>query len=142
VNVGLSITMGRRTPRTAQDIHLTWSDDELDGVLRAGCKALKIEMTTNLRRMLIADAAGNVGLLQQLAEAICREEGIFDNRRGAQYLTPGPSVERARRVVANGMRQRFQAFADNFQEAIRQVRPRVREPHAFLHALLECRDEE
>jgi hypothetical protein len=33
-----------------EDIHLAWSDEELDAVLRAGCRALNIEMSTNLRR--------------------------------------------------------------------------------------------
>jgi hypothetical protein len=125
-----------------EDVHLTWSDGELDDVLRTGSRILKIDMSSNLRDVLIADAAGNVGLLQQLAEAVCREERIYDGSSGPQYLTPGPSLERARSAVANSMRQRFQAFAENFQEAATQVRPRVREPLAVLQALLDCDDAE
>ena len=60
-----------------EDIHLTWSDAELDAVLQVGSRALNIEMSSNLRRTLITDAAGNVGLLQQLAEATCREERVL-----------------------------------------------------------------
>jgi len=124
------------------DIHLAWTDIELDAVLRAGSRALNIEMSTNLRRMLVNDAAGNVGLLQQLAEAICREEGIFSSQGTSQYLTPGPSLERARTAVAESMRGRFEAFAENFDNGARSVYAGVPEPLVILKTLIGCSDEE
>lgn len=125
-----------------EDIHLRWTDDELDSVLRSGSGALNINMSTNLRRLLIADAAGNVGLLQQLAEAICREERILARQNSAQYITHGPSLERARQSVAVGMTQRFQGFVDNLEGGVRHACPKVRSPHALFRQLIAYTDEE
>jgi hypothetical protein len=125
-----------------EDIHLTWDDAELDAVLQAGSRVLNIEISSNLRRTLVTDAAGNVGLLQQLAEAICREERMFSRQSSPQYLTAGPSLTRARSVVAGNMRQRFQAFAENFDSTTRHMLPATREPLLLLRAILSCSDEE
>jgi len=125
-----------------EDVHLTWNDEDLDAVLHAGSTALNIDISTNLRRLLIADAAGNVGLLQQLAETICREEKIYARQATPKYLTAGPSLDRARRTVASGMKQRFQGFADNFDGAVRRVCSDVGEPYAILRELIAYSDEE
>ena len=125
-----------------EDVHLTWSDEDLDAVLRAGSIALNIDISTNLRSLLITDAAGNVGLLQQLAETLCREEKIYARQASPRYLTAGPSLDRARRAIASGMKQRFQGFADNFDEAVRHACPNVHEPQAILRKLIAYSDEE
>lgn len=125
-----------------EDVHLTWSDEDLDAVLNAGSMALNVNISTNLRHLLIIDAAGNVGLLQQLAETICREEKIYARQASPRYLTAGPSLDRARRAVANGMKQRFQGFADNFDGAVRCVCPDVREPQDIFRELIAYSDEE
>jgi hypothetical protein len=125
-----------------EDIHLTWSDADLDAVLRAGSMALNIDISTNLRRLLVTDAAGNVGLLQQLAETVCREENIYSHQASPIYLTAGPSLDRARRAVANGMQQRFQGFADNFNGAVRHACPDAYEPQAIFRELIAYSDEE
>jgi hypothetical protein len=125
-----------------EDVHLTWSDYDLDAVLRAGGSALNIALSTNLRQHLIADAAGNVGLLQQLTEEICREERIFSFQAEAKFLTVGPSLVRARGVVASGMEQRFQGFMDNFESAVRRTCSSSCEPIAVLRDLMKCTDEQ
>jgi hypothetical protein len=125
-----------------EDIHLQWSDDELDEVLRIGSAALNIGMSNHIRRNLVVDAAGNVGLLQHLAEALCREERISSRQRTAQYLTAGPSLERARRSVADGMRYRFQAFAENFGDAGTRACSELRDPVRVLQAVMQVGDDE
>ena len=125
-----------------EDIHLTWNEVELDAVLQAGSKALNIQMSSNLRSMLVADAAGNVGLLQELAEATCREEKVLLRRKSPQYLTPGPPLDRARSVVANNMRPRFQAFAENFDGAVQDVLQGIRDPLFILRAIMDSSDED
>jgi len=102
-----------------EDIHLVWSADELEAVLKRGCDALNIAMASSLRRELIADAYGNVGTLQALAEALCREEGILVRQSQPRYLTPGPTLARSRAAIAGGMQPRFQAFADAYVAGLR-----------------------
>lgn len=104
-----------------EDIHLTWTSEELEQVLIKGSKALNITMNATLREMLVEDAYGNVGLIQRLAEQVCREEGIYARQDAPPFLTPGPSLERARTTVAEQMRLRFQAFADNFVRGLRRL---------------------
>lgn len=125
-----------------EDIHLTWTDVELDTVLRSGCSALNIDMSTQLRQMLINDAASNVGLLQQLAEMVCREERIFTRQEDAVYLTAGPSLQRARHAVAAGMRRRFQGFAENFETAVRGACGSAAPPKTVLQKIIACSDEQ
>jgi hypothetical protein len=125
-----------------EDIHLQWNDSELNEVLRMGSAALNVGLSSNLRRELVVDAAGNVGLLQHLAEALCREERISSRQRSPQYLTAGPSLDRARRSVADGMRYRFQAFAENFGDAAITAQPTMRKPARILEALVTCSDED
>jgi hypothetical protein len=104
-----------------EDIHLTWSNAELDEVLKVGTKELSIAMTQSLRQTLVKDAYNNVGLLQRLAESICREERIFGKRTDSPFLTPGDSLDRARTAVAESMRGRFESFADNFVRGLRRL---------------------
>jgi hypothetical protein len=125
-----------------EDVHLTWTDEELDAVLRSGSSALNIDMSTQLRQMLVNDAAGNVGLLQQLAEMICREEEVFSRQKYALYLTAGPSLQRARHAVANSMKQRFQGFAENFEGAVHTACPGASHPNAVLREIISYSDEE
>lgn len=125
-----------------EDVHLTWTDTELDAVLRRGSAALNIDMSTQLRQMIINDAAGNVGLLQQLAETICREERVFSRQDSALYLTAGPSLQRARHAVADSMKQRFQGFAENFENAIHDACPGTGQPKAVLREIISYSDEE
>lgn len=125
-----------------EDVHLTWRDQDLDAVLRAGSAALNIGMSTSLRRLMITDAAGNVGLLQQLAEALCREEKVFSHEIEFRFLTPGPSLDRARASVAGGMEQRFHLFADNFEGAVRRACSVTCDPQLVLRTLMNCTDEQ
>jgi hypothetical protein len=100
-----------------EDIHLKWTAEELDHVLQKGSKALNIILSPKLRNDIVADAGGNVGLLQSIIEQICREENILERQATSPLLTSGPSLERARMAVARQMRLRFRTFAENFDGA-------------------------
>ncbi len=97
-----------------EDIHLKWSAEELDQVLQKGSRALNVMLSPKLRNDIVADAGGNVGLLQSIIEQVCREENILERQATAPLLTSGPSLERARMAVAQQMQLRFRTFAENF----------------------------
>lgn len=103
-----------------EDLRLEWSDSELDLVLKRGGAALKVEFTDALRGELIADAFGNVGLVQRLAEHVCLAEGILETGRNRE-LEIGESLARARGEVADDMHQRYRAFADNFVRGMKRM---------------------
>jgi hypothetical protein len=116
-----------------EDIHLVWSPAELEQVLRRGSEALNIAMSSSLRSELIRDAYGNVGTLQNLAEALCQEAGIFERQADLYYLGVGPALASSREAIARGMQPRFQGFADAYLAGLREL------PHAerqVLHAVI------
>ncbi len=88
-------------------------------MLLRGSEALNVTMSSSLRRELIRDAYGNVGTLQVLAEALCKEAGIFERQLDLAYLVPGPELARGREEIARGMRPRFQGFADAYVAGLR-----------------------
>jgi hypothetical protein len=104
-----------------EDIRLRWDDAELDQVLVKGSDALNIKFASPLRRALIEDAYGNVGLVQRLAEQVCLQEGIRATQSESRTIEVGASLDRARREVAGQMQARFQAFADNFVRGMRRL---------------------
>jgi hypothetical protein len=126
-----------------EDIHLTWTTEELSEVLEQGSAALNITMSASLRTELIEDAHGNVGLLQRLAEQLCKEEGIYETQNHETLLTPGPSLERARAAIAEAMRSRFEGFADNFVKGYRHLRgPGKPAYYHLLRAIADTPDSE
>lgn len=127
---------------SVEDIHLTWADDELAEVLDKGTRELGIAMSSGLRRELIQDAYGNVGLLQRLAEALCRERGIFFSRRDLPLLRPGRDLENARSAVADSMRGRYVVFVDNFVHGLRRLKVGLEVYKHILRVVCEAPDDE
>lgn len=103
-----------------EDLRLEWSTDELDEVLQRGGHALNIEFADDLRRELIADGFGNVGLVQRLAEHVCLAEGILETGK-KRNIGVGASLTEARSDVADDMHQRYRAFADNFVRGMKRM---------------------
>jgi AAA domain len=97
-----------------EDVPLTWSDAELDDVLMKGSHALNIDIAPTVRSKLVHASHGNVGLLQQLAERLCLEEGVLERKRATRRIEEGPALQRAAAALANAMQSRFFDFASNF----------------------------
>ena len=116
-----------------EDLRLEWSDDELGEVLSRGGAALKVKFSDALRGELIADAFGNVGLVQRLAEHVCLAEGIVETAKNRE-LEIGESLARARGEVADDMHQRYRAFADNFVRGMKRISDG---PEVYKHLLRE-----
>jgi hypothetical protein len=128
-----------------EDIHLKWNDAELRKVIVQGCDALRIKIPEMLLDTMVAEASGSVGLVQRLAEQLCRAEGINDS--GA-LLSSKPTIgnvdtwNEAKRAVAQQMEGRFETFADNFVRGMRRL-PEGLEVYKFLlQAATDASDEE
>lgn len=104
-----------------EDIHLTWTDEELDQVLVKGAEALNIELEQGLRDGLVRDAYGNVGLLHSMAEELCKAEEIWETQQELRPIGIADSLQAARRKVAEGMQGRFHTFAVNFVRGMKRV---------------------
>lgn len=126
-----------------EDIHLSWTRDELDSVLKKGCQALSIGMTSSVREYVISDSYSNVGLLQRLAERLCLEEGVAKKESDEYlYITLGDSLDRARAAVATGMRNRYKSFAEQFVQGIQQAPDGANVYLCVLRAITDRSDDE
>lgn len=128
-----------------EDIHLKWNDDELATVVRQGCDALRIRIPDPIIAELVKEASGSVGLVQRLAEQLCRAEGV-DKATSSWSIPPTigtrDSLDTAKRAVAEQMEGRFQTFADNFVRGMRRL-PEGLEVYRFLlQAATDASDEE
>lgn len=128
-----------------EDIHLKWKDAELKRVIAQGADALRITIPEPLMDTMVAEASGSVGLVQRLAEQLCRAEGLNDSGSflsGRAHIGTGTGWEQAKRAVAQQMEGRFETFADNFVRGMRRL-PEGLEVYKFLlQAATDATDEE
>jgi len=103
---------------------------------------LRIRFSDPLRKALVADAYGNVGLLQRLAEQVCLQEGIGEAQSEVRAIELGATLEQARAAVAAQMRGRFQAFADNFVRGMRRLAEGLEVYRHLLQTFTESTDTE
>ena len=95
-----------------EDIHLKWSDPELKQVILQGCDALRIKIPEWLVQTMVNEASGSVGLVQRLAEQLCRAEHITES---GPILSVRPTIgtpeawHTAKRAVAQEMEGRFRS---------------------------------
>jgi hypothetical protein len=127
-----------------EDIHLKWSDAELRKVILQGCDALRIKIPEWLMQTMVAEASGSVGLVQRLAEQLCRAEGINESRHSLPRPTIGTAEtwNLAKRAVAEQMEGRFQTFADNFVRGMRRLPAGLEVYKYLLQAATDASDEE
>jgi len=126
-----------------EDIHLIWSNEELQQVLLRGAEAFNISISPSLRNALVSDAYSNVGLLQRLTEQLCIQEGLLKQPTDdPPYLTVGVPLDRARAKVAAQMRPRYEAFADNFVRGMRRLTEGLEVYRHLLQILTESSDEQ
>ena len=126
------------------DIHLHWSDDELDKVVELGTQALNIRFPNEVAARMVRDAYGSVGLLQRLAEQFCIAQRIYRTVPGSyrQWTGSGTNYLDARRIVAAQMQGRFQTFADNFVRGMRRLSSGLEVYRYILETVTEASDAE
>jgi hypothetical protein len=95
-----------------EDLHVTWTGDELLHVLDRDCETLNVAIGDDIRAMLLRDAYTSVGLLQQLARAVLWEAGV--RRRGSRRSVIDEGLyRRARSKVVESLSARFTPFIQN-----------------------------
>lgn len=105
-----------------EDLRLVWIDDDLAAVLSKGSDALNIAMSDDLVAALVADAHGNVGLVQRLAEQVCVNAGISERQDERVLIDVGDGLDAARVAVSEGMKARYDAFADDFVRGMKRMK--------------------
>lgn len=95
-----------------EEINLTWTDRELRQVLTLGQTSLNIEFSAEIIREMISDASGNVGLLQRIAEKLCKEAGCNKTEAGQMLeITDIKLLVAARKHICSEEAVRYRNFA-------------------------------
>jgi hypothetical protein len=125
-----------------EDLQLVWDDADLDAVLDKGSKALNITMTESLRVALVADAHGNVGLVQRLAEQVCIKAEIWERQDEPRTIDVGEELEAARQEVSDQMKSRYDAFADDFVRGMKRMKEGLAVYKHLLRAFTASKSDE
>jgi hypothetical protein len=109
-----------------EDLQLRWSFDELQEVVRRGCRALNVQISDELARGLARDAYTSVGLLQELTRATFEAAGIRRRRWRTERLENPAVADAGRDRVVNGIASRFDPFIQLLPGAtVENVRPSI-----------------
>lgn len=110
-----------------EEIDVEWSDGDLAQVIRKGESALNITFDNVIRLDLIADAKGNVGLLQRLLEKYCLIQGIITDQETRSVLDDSGAVEQARMEITSEQHARYGNFFTMIIEGMRDSELRMYE---------------
>jgi cell division inhibitor SulA len=97
-----------------EDLHVTWSGDELQRVLQQGERALRVEIDPGIKKQLVADCYTSVGLLQELTRELLVEAGIEHRKVLRQRVADTEGYRRARARVVERVGGRFGPFITEF----------------------------
>ncbi len=95
-----------------EEIDVRWEDDDLHEVVSKGEDALNVIFDGPIKQALVVDAAGNVGLLQRLAEKLCMNSGVTSGAKDVRIVDDLSIVEKSRDQVCVSQQNRYHTFID------------------------------
>jgi hypothetical protein len=95
-----------------EEIDVQWDRDDLHLVLAKGEQALLIMFDEPIKESIIADASGNVGLLQRFAEKICYNSGIYGSDDVVRTITDANVVDQCRAEICASQENRYHSFVE------------------------------
>lgn len=119
-----------------EDIDVKWQESDLALVIHKGERALNLAIIETIRREIIQDATGNVGLLQRILEKLCLQANIRQTLEEWRLLTDFSLLERAREDVAQEQQSRYSPF---FDVIVRGYRERTLK--MYMHILRACMED-
>lgn len=97
-----------------------WSDADLNSVIEKGSKVLNIDISKDLKQVLINDSFGNVGILQSLLLKLVEDEAGIEETASATTTIADPELlNRAAKSYADQLDGYYQQFAKRLSAGIR-----------------------
>lgn len=103
-----------------REVSVVWTNPDLHKILDRGCDALNIEMSDDVRDMLVDISYGNAGILQRIVIDTLDHAGIQERKFTKQSVTDVAHVEAAAMFYADELNTVYQKFAQNVSEGIRR----------------------
>ncbi|MDO8324256.1 MAG: hypothetical protein Q7T23_15105 [Phenylobacterium sp.] len=126
-----------------EEIDVRWEGADLQQVVNKGEFALNVLFYGPIKDALVVDAAGNVGLLQRLAEKICMNSGIVKSAEDVRVVDDLSVVERSRDQVCASQENRYHTFIDLVGAGFKDPeRTKLRMYHHLVRVCYEAEEAE
>ena len=125
-----------------EEIDVRWKNEELEKVLEMRERKLQISFSDNIKKSILDDSNGNVGLLQLIAGKVCLASGITDNNsRSNRTISNINSLANCRLQICRDLVPRHRLFSDKFS---RSFNNEATQPiyESLLHICMKASDEE
>ena len=120
-----------------EEIPISWSRADLEQVIISGSETLKVKFSDHIKRCILDDCYGNVGILQQLALNILDETGIDEECTTLTMLDDQEKFVDAAMKYAEQLNSRYQKFAKDISSGIRK---RTETTGIYAHAMAVIMD--
>ena len=119
--MNLLIHMNSDLSERINEISVSWTDEELRGVLHRGCKELNIEISHEIEDKVVEDSFGNVGILQSLMLRMVEDEAGIEETQASKTLIEDYSFfNNAAEAYATQLDGLYQQFARRLSSGIRK----------------------
>lgn len=125
-----------------EEISILWSHEDLKAVIEKGSAVLNIGIDKELKKTLINDSFGNVGILQILLLKLVEDEADIKETSDALIHVTNPEfLDRAAKSYADQLDGRYQQFAKLLSAGIRK-RKKATGIYAYaMEAIVSAPDE-
>lgn len=128
-----------------EEVSITWSDTDLEEVIKKGSEALNITVSDEIRESIVKDSFGNVGVLQSLMlylvadvyeieQSVAQQEGVYIDNKG--------KYNEAARMYADQLDGVYQQFAKSVSKGIRNRQDSTGIYAYSMKIIMEASDQE
>jgi hypothetical protein len=126
-----------------EEIDVRWETADLQQVVSKGEEALNVMFDVPIKNALVTDAAGNVGLLQRLAEKLCMNSQITKNSSEIRIVDDLNVVEKSRDQVCASQENRYHTFIELVGAGFKDPeRTKLRMYHHLVRVCFEAEESE
>lgn len=125
-----------------EEIPISWSDEELLKVIDQGSDVLNIEIDRQIKRDLIQDSFGNVGILQGLLLRVIEDEANIEEQSPIKCIIANPNFyQNAAKNYATQLDGLYQQFAQTLSAGIRRRKQSTGIYALAMEAIVNAADE-
>lgn len=101
------------------EIPVYWTTDDLNRVIDQGSTALKISISDEVKKLIVADSYSNAGILQQLILMYLDEEKVFEENIEIMNIDSKDCFDSAAMKLADQLNTKYMKFAKDVSTGIR-----------------------
>jgi hypothetical protein len=95
-----------------------WPDASLLAVIEKGEGLLNISIPDSVKRLIVSECQGNVGLLQEVCYRACEQYGVWSRQANRREVVSVEDVSAILRALADDQSSRYRNFLGRFAEGL------------------------